>query len=151
MGYGRGWAKWVAMVYFACTCSAFAGSGDAKATAVQVTHPVEQAAHSFDPLVPLAAEPARPFELPSKWYGLWEPTEIFNRDARCAPTPWAPRGYGFPKKLAPFRMDYAPYRVRDCGFGSVHGPALWWRVHRDPCCEPLFGSCRCCNRAVDPQ
>jgi hypothetical protein len=49
-------------------------------------------------------------------------------------------------------MDYTPYRLHDCAMESVHGPSLWWRRHRDPCCDPAFGGCRkCCNRAVDPQ
>jgi hypothetical protein len=127
-----------------------AGSGDAKATASaalqQMSYIVEQPPGWGEDV----CEPDE-FALPSKYYGPWEPTEIFGHDARCAPTPWAPRGYGFPKKLAPYRMDYAPYRIRDCELHSIHGPALWWRRHRDPCCDPIHGGCRKCDRTVDPQ
>lgn len=128
-----------------------AGAGDAKATSARRDSAVQQTSYSYGmPLVMGVTEPTT-YALPSKYYGPWEPTEIFGRDARCAPTPYAPRGYGFPKKLAPYRMEYAPYQIRDCGLGSVHGPAYWWRRHRDPCCDPLFGGCRHCNAAVDPQ
>lgn len=128
-----------------------AGPGDAKATSAAGPSHVQQTAHAHEPGFALEICPPTPFALPSKYYGLWEPTEVFGRDARCQPTPFAPRGYGFPKKLSPYRMEYSPYRVRDCGFGSVHGPSLWLRRHRDPCCGPGCGGCRQCQVGVDPQ
>jgi hypothetical protein len=140
----------IAAVWGANVTAACAGNGDSKAT----TRPdagLEQTSYVVEsPMGWVMAEP-EPFALPSKYYGPWEPTEVFGHDARCAPTPYAPRGHGFPKKLSPYRMDYTPYRVRDCAIGSVHGPALWWRRHRDPCCDPVYGGCRKCATAVDPQ
>jgi hypothetical protein len=130
-----------------------AGAGDAKATSGPLDAAVQQAQHVMDPMVLVPSGPGEPYREPSKWYGLWEPTEIFGHDARCSPTPFAPRGYGFPKKVSAFRMDYTPYRVRDCGFGSSHGPSIWWRRHRDPCCgcDPIFGGCHKCKVEVDNQ
>lgn len=133
--------------------AALAGSPDAKATAGDPASALQQTSYEFGAFPAMSVYEPAIYAQPSKYYGPWEPTEIFGHDARCAPTPFAPRGYGFPKKLGHYRMDYAPYRVRDCGFGSAHGPAYWWRRHRDPCscCEPVFGSCRLCDPSVDPQ
>jgi hypothetical protein len=105
----------------------------------------------IEPVAEVQPPVAQPYTATSKYFGLWHPTEAYGIDARCAPSPFAPRGYGFPKKVAPFRMDYTPYRVRDCGFGSTHGPSLWWRRHRDPCCDPVFGGCHICKYEVDNQ
>ena len=131
--------------------TAHAGSGDAKANAARSSSALQQASHTVVEPFELSVCQPEEFAQPSKYYGPWEPTEIFGHDARCSPTPYAPRGYGFPKKLSPYRMDYAPYQMRDCGLGSVHGPATWWRRHRDPCCDPACGGCRRCDRTVDPQ
>ncbi|MFO1093411.1 MAG: hypothetical protein U0992_08880 [Planctomycetaceae bacterium] len=136
--------------------SAQAGAGDAKATAPATDSGVQQTQFVIEPVVEIAPPVALPYTATSKYFGLWQPTEDYGIDARCSPTPFAPRGYGFPKKLAPFRMDYAPYRVRDCGYASMHGPSLWWRRHRDPCCGGSCcgksgNACRQCERAVDPQ
>lgn len=132
-----------------------AGSGDSKAVASRSPSVVRPVSHSVTGPWNFGWDAnwgeAEPYALPSKYYGPWEPTEIFGRDARCAPTPFAPRGYGFPKKLSPYRMDYTPYRLHDCAMESIHGPSLWWRHHRDPCCDPAFGGCRKCDRSVDPQ
>lgn len=132
-----------------------AESGDAKPSVSRTSSAVRQVSHSvadpFDAGWGWGWGDAEPYALPSKYYGPWEPTEVFGHDARCAPTPFAPRGYGVPKKLSPYRMDYTPYRLHDCAMESVHGPSLWWRRHRDPCCDPAFGGCRKCDRAVDPQ
>lgn len=135
-----------------------AGSGDSKAAESRSPSAVRPVfSHSVTGPWNIGRGPAggwgeaEPYALPSKYYGPWEPTEIYGRDARCAPTPFAPRGYGFPKKLSPFRMDYTPYRLHDCAMESIHGPSLWWRRHRDPCCDPAFGGCRKCDPSVDPQ
>lgn len=141
-------AAFAGLLWSAC---ASAGPGDSKAGSGSPSSEIRQTSYSVGPVVELEFCPAEPFALPSKYYGPWEPTEIFGRDARCQPTPFAPRGYGFPKKLSAERMDYSPYRVRDCGTGSTHGPSRWLRRHRDPCCDPVFGGCRCCKRGVDPQ
>jgi hypothetical protein len=140
-----------AVVLLCMATGAQAGSGDAKPSSVKQAPAIQQTSH--DVILPHEWDvgPPEPYIFPSKWHGPWEPTEIFGRDARCAPTPYAPRGYGFPKKLSPYRMDYEPYHVRDCFMESVHGPALWWRRHRDPCCDPIFGGCRKCDLAVDNQ
>jgi hypothetical protein len=132
-------------------CADDAGS---KATAPQPERSlIERVSHSiFQPFWLTPQVGAEPFRLPSKYYGPWQPTEVFGRDARCAPTPFAPRGYGVPKHLSLFRMDYTPYRLSDCP-ESVHGPAMWMRHHRDPCCDAsgnLHGCC-CSDRSVDPQ
>jgi hypothetical protein len=137
------------------TVAAWAGSGDAKAVGPRAASAVRQVSHvtgdPWDAGWGFGWGEAEPYALPSKYYGPWEPTETFGHDARCSPTPFAPRGYGFPKKLAPYRMDYTPYRLHDCAMESIHGPSLWWRRHRDPCCDPAFGGCRKCDRTVDPQ
>ena len=138
-------------MWMSCVAGASAADGDAKATAIRAEPALQQTSYSFGSPLPMSVYEPAVYAQPSKYYGPWEPTEIFGHDARCAPTPYAPRGYGFPKKLAHNRMDYAPYRIRDCGLGSIHGPAYWWRRHRDPCCDPTFGCCRRCNPAVDPQ
>lgn len=113
---------------------------------------IEIVSHSlFQPFWLANRTGAEPFRLPSKYYGPWQPTETFGRDARCAPTPYAPRGYGFPKKLALYRMEYTPYRLSDCP-ESIHGPAMWMRHHRDPCCDASGAGHGCClDRSVDPQ
>jgi hypothetical protein len=114
---------------------------------------LELVSHSiFQPFWLTNHNGAEPFRLPSKYYGPWQPTEVFGRDARCAPTPFAPRGYGFPKKLSLYRMEYTPYRLSDCP-DSIHGPAMWMRHHRDPCCDASAAGhdCCCLDRSVDPQ
>ena len=90
----------------------------------------------------------RHYEQPSSFYGLWPRTEIFGHDARCQSTAFAPRGYGWPKHLAPYRADYAPYTVKHGQ--TMDGPA-WWHVYRrEPCgkccCSRGCGCIKCCKQ-----
>lgn len=80
-----------------------------------------------------AAGGAPQFELPSSYYGLWERPDAYVYDARCEPRPWAPRGYGSPKHISCYRMDYMPYATKT--HDSIHGPAWWLRIRREPCCS----------------
>lgn len=113
---------------------------------------IERVSHTiFQPFWQVERAQVEPFRLPSKYYGPWEPTEVFGRDARCAPRAFAPRGYGIPNHLSLYRMEYTPYRLSDCPH-STHGPAMWMRHHRDPCCDASGRPCHeCLDRSVDPQ
>ncbi len=88
----------------------------------------------------------------SPHYGLWQSPDLYADDMRCRPVEWAPQGYGWPKKTSHVRMDYAPYGVRSPM--SSHGPALWPRSFREPCCNCAHcghscvagGQCENCGR-----
>lgn len=137
----------------ACVGGAHAEDNGAKATTPQEERSlIERVSHTiFQPFWQVERAQVEPFRLPSKYYGPWEPTDVFGRDARCAPRPFAPRGHGIPKHLSLYRMEYTPYRLSDCPHSS-HGPAMWMRHHRDPCCDASGRPCHeCLDRSVDPQ
>jgi hypothetical protein len=93
---------------------------------------IQRIAHLFQP----APEPVHgvvQYGMTSPYYALWQSPDLYADDMRCRPTPWAPRGYGYAKKTSCVRMDYAPYAVQ--ATESYHGPALWPRIFRTPCCD----------------
>lgn len=73
------------------------------------------------------------YGMTSPYYSHWQSPDLYTDDMRCRPIPWAPRGYGWPKKTSCVRMDYAPYGLKETQ--SIHGPALWPRIFRTPCCD----------------
>lgn len=85
----------------------------------------------------------------SPYYSLWQSPDLYLDDMRCRPTPWAPRGYGWPKKSACTRLDYNPYVVQ--ARTSVHGPAVWPQIYRNPCCSCCgqAGQCGACGGSGD--
>ncbi len=85
------------------------------------------------------------FDLSTGFYSVWRRTEVPFADARCEPSPWAPRGYGVPKHIACHRIDYAPYLVPD--EASVHLPAYYVRHPLEPCCDD-GPCCKRCRRHV---
>ncbi|REJ79783.1 MAG: hypothetical protein DWQ34_02405 [Planctomycetota bacterium] len=113
-------------------------TGESRSFVQRVAQRVMQPFHLGEPAV------IRNYELPSSFYGLWPRTEVFGHDARCTPTAFAPRGHGWPKHLAPYRADYAPYRVKHPQ--SMEGPAWWHLFRRTPCCDCNECPCRCCCR-----
>ena len=84
------------------------------------------------------------YNMHSSHYSMWQSPDLYTHDFRCRPTPWAPRGYGWPKKTSRVRMDYAPYGVRSPM--ATHAPALWPRTFREPCCDcGRSGHCDICG------
>jgi hypothetical protein len=92
-----------------------------------------------------------------------------RKQARCAPEPFRPRGFGnlFADPQVPYRFDYTPYRVgvKQREYGPWYYPvpedphcycehcgccARHLQCFRDhfPCCDKLLGGCGACSECA---